>query len=573
MKCVTWKVTRCLVFIQAAAAWKLRHDGTDAANEMAGIQGKACYEYRCSDGWAPKKDHHRRQGFSDAACCDKTCALWTCGSGFASNEAYSTNVFQSNEMCCDKTCALVKCQTGFKNKGEKALALTHDECCDMTCAAFTCSGNWSQLASASSRVGSDLSTCCQPNCAMFDCKAVGLDSNPAARDRPGSNKEACCLKAAPAVPDPVAPVTPAPTTPAPVVPTCSTWKCPSDSVVPKSKLELPDPDDATCCDKKLCRDFDCIPGWRRNTGANDSPGDSKEECCTATCKAYHCDLKEGWTSNPDRSHFLASDAETCCLQTCSRHKCSENWVPKAKQDKAGETDLECCDKTCQLHFCDESAGWKTNVRAASVAANDDISCCTSTCKRHSCGPGWVLDQAKLDEEKDTDEECCKPTCSQHKCDASAGWAEDPAASNRVGSSNSVCCLPTCSQRKCGEGWVPNKLKANDAGASDEECCLKTCKLHTCNAATQLIKKPKIDEVPGATDEECCESESCKKWPDVFQEAKAGCNQTSIHDDCNNMFEKSTEDGLSIFKRCGYLLVSGQVYRCGLVGSPVQCSPA
>ena len=140
-----------------------------------------------------------------------------------------------------------------------------------------------------------------------------------------------------------------------------------------------------------------IPGWRRNTGANDSPGDSKEECCTATCQAYHYDLKEGWTSNPDRSHFLASDAETCCLQTCSRHKCSENWVPKAKQDKAGETDLECCDKTCQLHFCDESAGWKTNVRAASVAANDDISCCTSTCKRHSCGPGWVLDQAKFDE--------------------------------------------------------------------------------------------------------------------------------------------------------------------------------
>ena len=51
------------------------------------------------------------------------------------------------------------------------------------------------------------------------------------------------------------------------------------------------------------------------------------------------------------------------------------------------------------------------------------------------------------------------------------------------------------------------------------------------AATQLIKKPNIDEVPGTTDEKCCESESCKKWPDVFQEAKAGCNQTSIHDDC------------------------------------------
>lgn len=55
--------------------------------------------------------------------------------------------------------------------------------------------------------------------------------------------------------------------------------------------------------------------------------------------------------------------------------------------------------------------------------------------------------------------------------------------------------------------------------------------HLTKAATQLIKKPNIDEVPGATDEKCCESESCKKWPDVFQEAKAGCNQTSIHDDC------------------------------------------
>ncbi len=138
-------------------------------------------------------------------------------------------------MCCDKTCALVGCQEGFKNKGQKTIALTHDECCEtwwkkaqfllavalwllkadhlrpskairisvkpskeMTCAAFTCSGNWSQLDSASSRpanlrdilreemqsqhvmrvkpvivrrVGSDLSTCCQPNCAMFDCKA------------------------------------------------------------------------------------------------------------------------------------------------------------------------------------------------------------------------------------------------------------------------------------------------------------------------------------------------------------------------------------------------------------------
>lgn len=96
------------------------------------------------------------------------------------------------------------------------------------------------------RVGSDLSTCCEPKCAMFDCRAgspfcwkfwvapkhvqiysnqlsgkylncffvlmqffantfwqlwvhlrlqVGLDLNPSSRNRPGSTKEACCLKA------------------------------------------------------------------------------------------------------------------------------------------------------------------------------------------------------------------------------------------------------------------------------------------------------------------------------------------------------------------------------------------
>lgn len=128
------------------------------------------------------------------------------------------------------------------------------------------------------------------------------------------------------------------------------------------------------------------------------PGNSKDECCTATCEAYHCDKAKGWTRNPDRIQFLASDPETCCLRTCSQHKCSENWVPAAaKRDEAGDTDLECCDKTCQLHFCDESIGWKTNARVSSMAASDDASCCTPTCKRHSCGRGWVLDEAKLAE--------------------------------------------------------------------------------------------------------------------------------------------------------------------------------
>ena len=94
----------------------------------------------------------------------------------------------------------------------------------------------------------------------------------------------------------------------------------------------------------------------------------------------------------------------------------------------------------------------------------------------------------------------------------------------------------------------------------------------------------------------------------FKKPKAGCNQTSIHDDCpalkglfllQCMFDSFHLTGRwqvrndywrsglevttcsksplkmasALLNRCGYLLVSGQVYRCGLVGSPVQCSSA
>lgn len=141
-----------------------------------------------------------------------------------------------------------------------------------------------------------------------------------------------------------------------------------------------------------------------------------------------------------------------------------------------------------------------------------------------------------------------------------------------------------------------------------------CSFMVAQAAKQMAKKPKSDAMLGDSDGECCESESCQKWPEIFKEAKAGCNQTSIHDDCpaptcslqrhckgryvrsesesvqhlpattllitsqyfvhrgNAMFEVSDEDGSRNISRCGYSLVSGQVYKCGSVGSPVQCSP-
>ncbi len=143
-----------------------------------------------------------------------------------------------------------------------------------------------------------------------------------------------------------------------------------------------------------------------------------------------------------------------------------------------------------------------------------------------------------------------------------------------------------------------------------------CSFIVAQAAKKMIKKPKSDAMLGDSDGECCESESCQKWPEIFKEAKAGCNQTSIHDDCpalsyslqrhckgryesvrnlsvttlliyfaifctviasvhrgNAMFEMSDEDGSRKISRCGYSLVSGQVYKCSSVGSPVQCSSA
>ena len=62
-------------------------------------------------------------------------------------------------------------------------------------------------------------------------------------------------------------------------------------------------------------------------------------------------------------------------------------------------------------------------------------------------------------------------------------------------------------------------------------CNLTCRILSAKAANGMIKKPKVESLPGDTDQTCCESEHCKKWPDVLQEAKDGCNQTNIHDDC------------------------------------------
>ena len=78
--------------------------------------------------------HIQKPSGSQARQESISCHFLSLSSGTADCEvdcmASTAEVFQSNEMCCDRTCALVKCQAGFKNKGEKALALTHDECCD-----------------------------------------------------------------------------------------------------------------------------------------------------------------------------------------------------------------------------------------------------------------------------------------------------------------------------------------------------------------------------------------------------------------------------------------------------------
>lgn len=47
----------------------------------------------------------------------------------------------------------------------------------------------------------------------------------------------------------------------------------------------------------------------------------------------------------------------------------------------------------------------------------------------------------------------------------------------------------------------------------------------------MVKKPDSDDLPGNTDEECCEHESCLSWPEIFKEAEGGCGAASIHEDC------------------------------------------
>ena len=90
---------------------------------------------------------------------------------------------------------------------------------DMTCELFNCTGNWTKLPNAASRrgpqhfhhskrLGSDVSTCCAPTCAMFDCAASGLpkqsgpvadrgdsENDPKALQRLGHSSKECCLKA------------------------------------------------------------------------------------------------------------------------------------------------------------------------------------------------------------------------------------------------------------------------------------------------------------------------------------------------------------------------------------------
>eukprot|EP00913_Durusdinium_trenchii_P001097 g1005.t1 len=400
----------------------------------------------------------------------------------------------------------------------------------MTCALFNCTGNWTRQPSAVDRVAEDENTCCQPSCAVFDCAAVSKEAKLDAVHLPASSADVCCVK------------------------TCSFWSCPYGYVIPEEKKHLPEPSDERCCQQELCAVFGCSAGYTPNDSRAKLVGHSDAECCNATCAAFTCEAAEGWVVDPAKFKVVASDAPSCCQRSCAHHECSDQWVKTAPPEKAGDSDAECCAKTlgektvrqqltCALHACDASLGWVPNTAVAAVPGPDDASCCSPTCRRHDCSEGWVIDASKFEEEL---------------------GELDPARKNRVGQSNAECCQPTCSRHECPEGWASDPLKARVAGDSDEECCVKTCALHSCSDTCQLAPKPKAEVLLGETDAQCCEHENCRKWPEALKEALDGCNATSIHDDCEHMFEKTppNEEGLVKLSRCGYLFVSGEVYSCG-----------
>eukprot|EP00439_Symbiodinium_sp_Y106_P056458 s1439_g7.t3 len=534
-----------------AAAWKLRQEVL--GNLSSSADDTSCQRHVCGRGWAPKPDHHKRHGNTDAVCCDKTCALWTCTDGYAQNAAYARNVYQSNDMCCDETCVHVGCDKGYKNRGSSVHATSPDACCEVTCELFSCPGNWSQKPGPV-RVGNDLETCCAPHCALFDCEALGWEADPVASGRIGSSKTECCKK------------------------TCSSWSCPAGYAVPESLRHLDSPSDSKCCRQTYCSAFNCDAGWNRNESAKDQVGHSNEECCIATCSVYTCDASAGWANSPAKKNVVGDGPLLCCEPACSNHTCSKKWVPnKLVWDKPGQADDVCCMKSCELHDCDASLGWKTNGHAAAKPADSDATCCLPTCKRYSCSYGWLADPKTSDKEGASDAECCLKTCRAYSCDASKGWLQDPVSLNKVGEDVSTCCTPSCSLHKCSSGWVANTAKTNTAGDTDEECCLKSCALHSCSGNDPiLVKKQGIDDAAGDTDKACCEPADCQEWPRKLVQAEKGCEKVPITQECNGMYEKSTpaDDGSTTLSRCGYQYVGGQVFRCGsLDASKLVCGRA
>eukprot|EP00440_Ansanella_granifera_P067351 gb/GFBE01073050.1/.p1 GENE.gb/GFBE01073050.1/~~gb/GFBE01073050.1/.p1 ORF type:complete len:445 (+),score=118.56 gb/GFBE01073050.1/:1-1335(+) len=360
-----------------AAAWlaavadagKLRTGATEGT--MATAEEPSCNKFICSEGWAPKPDHHLIEGDSDKECCEKTCKLWKCGKGFKAHEDYANNIGSSDEKCCDKTCSIFSCDENFGVPDSKKdmVGTKHEECCEQTCGAIAsrkCFGSSAPDPEKMSIVPENPKDCCTPSCATASCEASdGLifDITHHTEPKPSKNAEDFCCER-----------------------TCLYYdgKCPKNFMMDKSDKE------------KMAQTV------------NDDT--FEEKCCHERCHEGICEAN--YVVDPTyQTYFVKDTPYGCCIPTCEAHICSDGWVKNdaAKNFFASSlSDGDCCEKTCALYEC--GPGWFNSINETKLekVAQQDGVCCEPSCEQFICPDGTSLRPSASEIQKLGADSCCEP---------------------------------------------------------------------------------------------------------------------------------------------------------------------
>jgi len=347
------------------------------------------------------------------------------------------------------------------------------------CDGFACPALWTAKMDIHTLQGNSKEECCLQTCGFFfneteGCSAGYVGNDAYIKNTVESEESAtltCCDKQ------------------------CQNkWTCP-DNHAPVPALSAGNSAEECC--KPTCKAFECKGPWAANEAVNLQIGNSNETCCLPACSEYqHCERETGWTRWDDKNRTAGSTHKECCLPLCSNTgqiQCSLGWYPPPERDD-----------------------W-SNGSFFNKTAGEESPCCKKTCRAHLCSSGWVRhsNDSLLAEWGDTDEDCCEPTCGNFSCDVEAGWASDttklPLLLNDtdVGALPEKCCQKTCKQFDCpNELWMTpsTNLSENLTGFNDSICCSPACSQHTCQFGMVLI--PDSNSTLGADDDICCESNQC-----------------------------------------------------------------